>query len=90
MNAAEHLAESERLLSAAQNACAKGLSANDAAGVELTTALAQVHATLALAASAQGRAGFVLSEDDVMRCAHGAVICGLCGYGVNAGDGGRS
>jgi hypothetical protein len=95
MNGAEHYAEAERLL-----ALSGDLPPNAAKDVgAITVAQAQVHATLAMFEHLREigdqldtlpRKSGVVTEDDVMRCAHGAVICGLCGYGVPAGDGGRS
>lgn len=84
MNGAEHYREAERLL-----AIPVSTDAEDQGAVIALHLAAAAHALLALVASNEERAGFVLSDADVMRCAHGAVICGLCGYGVNAGDGGR-
>jgi hypothetical protein len=91
MNGPEHYRKAEDLLAQAHTV--------DPEFASYLVAKAQVHATLALfdhvreigdQLDTMPRKSGVITDDDVMRCAHGAVICGLCGYGVPAGDGGRS
>lgn len=98
MNGQEHYAEAERLLAEAHIPPSKRAVQGWCTADELVAA-AQVHATLALFDHVREigdqldtlpRKSGIITDDDVVRCAHGAVICGLCGYGVPAGDGGRS
>lgn len=86
MNGPEHFREAERLVVHSKKHTDTGCLADESIA-RLAAAQGQVHATLALvAASTQP----VIRDDEKMLCAHGAVICGLCGYGVPAGDGSRS
>lgn len=87
----EHYREAEKCLDRA-----RGVDFDHAAFLHRE---AQAHAMLALFDQLQEigdqldtlpRKSGIVTDDDVMRCAHGAVVCGLCGYGVPAGDGGRS
>lgn len=77
MNGPEHYREAEH--------CLMRSGEYEPQIADLYVKQAQVHATLALAA-----AQTIVGDDDVMRCPHGMVICGLCGYGIPAGDGGRA
>ena len=93
MTGAEHYAEAERIAAEVVKEAKRPLKGRGGQeAFEISAAwmvpLAQVHATLALAAASETRQGFVLTDADVMRCEHGAAICGLCGYGVQ--QGGRS
>lgn len=94
MNASQHYQKAERLLAEGQTVVQKIRDADnaprrDALGEQAMGiwAQAQAHATLALVEAVRRP---VISDDEKMLCAHGAVICGLCGYGVPVGDGGRA
>ena len=91
MTGPEHYREAEQRLDQAHG--------TDPEHAAYLVAKAQVHATLALfdqlreiadQLDTMPRKSGIVTDDDVMRCPHGAVICGLCGYGVPAGDGGRA
>lgn len=94
MNGQEHYRAAERLVQHSVDHTDQGNAADDKIA-ELSATQAQVHALLALVDHVREigdqldtlpRESGILTDENVMRCPHGAVICGLCGYGVPPGS----